>query len=95
MSKNTAFLEDCREDFKLLSQHSQDVVRYCNRSSRSEEALIRALKKFIKLTIIALRAARLLKNEYPADSFVKDYLIQLVGISYDETILELDSEDKS
>ena len=97
MSNHPArLLTESKKDFKQLAKYAGSVVRECRHSERAEAHLIKALEKFVRLTVLALRAARELRSDAPSDEFVKDYLCEkLVGEVFDKVVKDLDSETPS
>ena len=88
-----SMLTESKKDFKQLAKYAGSVVRECRRSERAEALLVKAMEKFMRLTVLALRAARDLQSDAPTDEFVKDYLCEkLIGEVFDKGVNDLDSK---
>lgn len=89
--KSPSMLTDCKAEFKAYAKDAKGVVTACGRSECSEYELVNKMEKFSELTIVALRAARQLKPEYPSDDHVKDYLHELVESVFAKVLSNLDA----
>lgn len=83
------------ETFNDLKKKSGNVESLCKKSVRLENRLDKALRRYIKASLIALRAARnVARNLIPSfvdDSTLEDYLLQMVSGVFKEVVQEMDS----
>ena len=89
-----SIFEEGVQKFRTLKRDSGDVEELFKKSVRLENQLSKILSRFIKASLLAMRAARVLIPSTPNDEVVKDYLHDLVDNTLATVVSELKEQSR-
>lgn len=96
MSTNTSspasMFKGGAENFHQLKTESGHVEKLCNKSIKLEKKLEKSLRKYIKNSLVAIRAARKLIKSFPSEEDLLQEIHALVDESFANGLTDLNAE---